>query len=240
MFSFMIGKIIKTTSLDIFKIWEGGLASHGGAIGVIISTWLLSKRVTKKHILWALDKIVIATAIAACFIRVGNLMNSEIIGAKSDSESAFFFQYEAEKSIGRYFDVEESNVNIEPSDRIIEVAAITHPLAKMTIQVSLDTLDSKRYYEHFELSNRGNIKNANDHFFTINSNPEIITSNGGSTIISTIGIIPRIPTQLLESGTYFLIFILLFIGYWKWHWYKKQGFLFGLFLVVAFFCSFYY
>ena len=151
-------KDYKDNLIDIFKIWEGGLASHGGAIGVIISTWLLSKRVTKKHILWALDKIVIATAIAACFIRVGNLMNSEIIGAKSDSESAFFFQYEAEKSIGRYFDVEESNVNIEPSDRIIEVAAITHPLAKMTIQVSLDTLDSKRYYEHFELSNRDNIK----------------------------------------------------------------------------------
>ena len=227
-------KDYKDNLLDIFKIWEGGLASHGGAIGVIISTWLLSKRVTKKNILWALDKIVIATAIAACFIRVGNLMNSEIIGAKSEADSAFFFQYEAEKSIGRYFDVEESNVNIEPSDRIIEVATITHPLAKMTIQVSLDTLDSKRYYEHFELSNRDNIKNANDHFFTINSNPEIITSNGGSTIISTIGIIPRIPTQLLESGTYFLIFILLFIGYWKWHWYKRQGLLFGMFLTLLF------
>ncbi len=100
--------------------------------------------------------------------------------------------------------------------------------------MSLDTINSNRYYEHFELSNRGNIKNANDHFFTINSNPEIINSNGGSTIISTIGIIPRIPTQLLESGTYFLIFILLFIGYWKWQWYKKQGLLFGMFLTLLF------
>ena len=227
-------KDYKDNLLDIFKIWEGGLASHGGTIGVIVSTWLLSKRVTKKNILWALDKIVIAAAIAACFIRVGNLMNSEIIGAKSESESAFFFQYEAEKSIGRYFDVEESDVNIEPSNRMIEIDDFTHPLAKITIQVPLDTVISKRYYDHFELSNDDNIKKANDHFFTIKSNPEIITSNGGTTIISTIGIIPRIPTQLIESGAYFLIFILLFIGYWKLLWYKKQGLLFGMFLVLLF------
>ena len=224
----------KDNLLDIFKIWEGGLASHGGAIGVIISTWLLSKRVTKKNILWALDKIVIATAIAACFIRVGNLMNSEIIGGKSESESAFFFQYEAEKSIGRYFDVEESNVKVEPTNRTIELDGNTHPLAKVTIQVSLDTINLKRYYEHFELSNLGNMNNANDHFFTINSNSEITTTNDGSAIVSTIGIIPRIPTQLIESAAYFIIFILLFIGYWKWQWYKKQGLLFGLFLVLLF------
>lgn len=224
----------KDNLLDIFKIWEGGLASHGGAIGVIISTWLLSKRVTKKNILWALDKIVIATAIAACFIRVGNLMNSEIIGGKSESESAFFFQYEAEKSVGRYFDVEESNVKVEPTNRTIELDGNTHPLAKVTIQVSLDTINLKRYYEHFELSNLGNMNNANDHFFTINSNSEITKTNDGSAIVSTIGIIPRIPTQLIESAAYFIIFILLFIGYWKWQWYKKQGLLFGLFLVLLF------
>jgi len=224
----------KDNLIDIFKIWEGGLASHGGVIGVIISTWLLSKRVTKKNILWALDKIVVAAAIAACFIRIGNLMNSEIIGAKSDSESAFFFQYEAEKSIGRYFDVEESEVNIDPTDLVFEADGTAQPLAKMTIKVSLDALNSARYYEHFELSNSGNIKNADDHFFTINSNPEIIKSNAGSTIVSTIGIIPRIPTQLIESGSYFLIFILLFFGYWKWHWYKKQGLLFGIFLTLLF------
>ena len=58
--------------------------------------------------------------------------------------------------------------------------------------------------------------------------------NAGSTIVSTIGIIPRIPTQLIESGSYFLIFILLFFGYWKWHWYKKQGLLFGIFLTLLF------
>jgi len=225
----------KDNLIDIFKIWEGGLASHGGAIGVIISTWLLSKRVTKKNILWALDKIVIATAIAACFIRIGNLMNSEIIGAKSESDSAFFFQYEAEKSIGRYFDVEESGVQVEPSERIIEVEGFTYPLAKVTIQLPAELIGNEAsYYERFEVTNVENFNDANDHFFTVKSDPEIISGHGTSTIISTIGIIPRIPTQLLESGTYFLIFILLMFGYWKWEWYKKQGLLFGIFLSLLF------
>lgn len=228
-------KDYKDNLLDIFKIWEGGLASHGGTIGVIISTWLLSKRVTKKNILWSLDKIVIATAIAACFIRIGNLMNSEIIGAKSESESAFFFQYEAEKTVGWYFNVEEEDVKIEPSERVIEVDGCNYPLAKVSIAVPVELIGNEQgYYDGFESRNKENYKNADDHFFTVSSTPEIVSNQSGTSIVSTIGIIPRIPTQLIESGSYFLIFILLFIGYWKWHWYKRQGLLFGMFFVLLF------
>lgn len=64
---------------EIPMVWKGGLASHGGAIAIIISLWLFSKYVSKKSILWILDKVVVPTALAACFIRLGNLMNSEIL-----------------------------------------------------------------------------------------------------------------------------------------------------------------
>ncbi len=66
--------------IDILKIWEGGLASHGGAIGILIAIWLFSRRVTKKSMLWTLDKVVVPTALAGSLIRLGNLINSEIIG----------------------------------------------------------------------------------------------------------------------------------------------------------------
>jgi len=66
--------------LDIFKVWEGGLASHGGAIVIAVSLWWFSKKVVQKPYLWILDRIVAPTAIAACFIRLGNLVNSEIVG----------------------------------------------------------------------------------------------------------------------------------------------------------------
>lgn len=60
-----------------------GLASHGGTIGLII-TLLLYVRKTKLNLWTVLDNIAIATPITACFIRLGNLMNSEIIGKVTD------------------------------------------------------------------------------------------------------------------------------------------------------------
>lgn len=73
-------------------IWKGGLASHGGAMGIILALWIFSRRVSKKSILWILDKVVVPTALAGCFIRLGNLMNSEIIGKEAgDLAWAFIF-----------------------------------------------------------------------------------------------------------------------------------------------------
>ena len=66
--------------IEIFKIWEGGLASHGGAIGIIIAMLIYSKKVTHKNPLWAFDRLVIPTALVGALIRMGNLMNHEIYG----------------------------------------------------------------------------------------------------------------------------------------------------------------
>ena len=79
--------------LDILKVWEGGLASHGGAIAILIALYMYSKRVTHKPMIWILDRIVVAVAIAGCFIRLGNLMNSEIVGHVTNVPWAFKFPY---------------------------------------------------------------------------------------------------------------------------------------------------
>jgi len=76
---------------DIIKIWEGGLASHGGAIGIILAIWFYSKNVTKRNILWTLDRLVIPTAFVAILIRTGNLMNHEIYGVPTDLPWGFRF-----------------------------------------------------------------------------------------------------------------------------------------------------
>ncbi len=68
-----------------------GLASHGGTIGVIIALWLYVRK-TKLNIFTVLDAIAVATPITACFIRLGNLMNSEIIGKATDLPWAFIFE----------------------------------------------------------------------------------------------------------------------------------------------------
>lgn len=64
----------------IIAFWEGGLASHGGTIGIIIAIWIYSRVVTKRPMLWTLDRLCVAVAFVACLIRLGNLFNSEIFG----------------------------------------------------------------------------------------------------------------------------------------------------------------
>ena len=61
-----------------------GLASHGAAIGMIISMYIYNKKILKKSVLWILDRVVIASALGAIFIRLGNFFNSEMIGKPTE------------------------------------------------------------------------------------------------------------------------------------------------------------
>jgi len=79
--------------LNILKVYEGGLASHGGAIG-IITGMLLYCRKTKESWLWLFDRLAIVVPLASMCIRIGNLINSEIIGRVTDVPWAFIFTQE--------------------------------------------------------------------------------------------------------------------------------------------------
>ncbi len=68
-----------------------GLASHGGTLGLMIALWLFVRK-TGQRLLTVLDNIAIVTPICACAIRMGNLMNSEIIGRPTDVPWAFVFE----------------------------------------------------------------------------------------------------------------------------------------------------
>lgn len=76
---------------EIFKIWEGGLASHGGTIAIIIAIFIYSKYVTKKSVLWTFDRLVIPVALVGALIRLGNLFNHEIYGHATDMPWGFRF-----------------------------------------------------------------------------------------------------------------------------------------------------
>lgn len=68
-----------------------GLASHGAAIAVIVAMFIYSKKVIQKPVLWILDRVVIATASGAVFVRIGNFINSEIIGKATDTDFGVVF-----------------------------------------------------------------------------------------------------------------------------------------------------
>ncbi len=76
---------------DIIKIWEGGLASHGGTIGIIIAVFIFSHFVTHRSPLWTFDRLVIPIPFVGALIRLGNLMNHEIYGGATDLPWGFRF-----------------------------------------------------------------------------------------------------------------------------------------------------
>ncbi len=79
-----------THPLKIFAVWEGGLASHGAGIGIIV-TLIIFSIVKKRPFLWVIDRIVIIVALAGFLIRMGNLMNSEIFGNTTTIPWGFIF-----------------------------------------------------------------------------------------------------------------------------------------------------
>ena len=81
---------------EIIKVWNGGLASHGGTIAIILAVFIFSWIVTKKPASWTFDKLVIAIALVGGLIRLGNLMNSEIYGGATSLPWGFIFLREGE------------------------------------------------------------------------------------------------------------------------------------------------
>ncbi len=76
---------------DILKVGEGGLASHGGTLAIILAVILYSVFTIKKSPIWTFDRLVIPVALVGGMIRIGNLMNSEIFGTATDLPWGFMF-----------------------------------------------------------------------------------------------------------------------------------------------------
>lgn len=88
--------------IEILFIWQGGLASHGAAIGILTGLWLYTRNVSKNSYLWAVDRVVIVAALTGAFIRIGNLFNSEIYGKPTEVAWAFIFPLSDPEKLPRH------------------------------------------------------------------------------------------------------------------------------------------
>ena len=134
--------------IEIFMIQKGGLASHGAAIGIltgiyIYSNYLIKIAFSKPHFvfkrrkregqnfLWVVDRIVIVVALGGCFIRIGNFMNSEIIGKPTDATVGVLF---ARDIIDRF----EFDNNIEKAEVIKGKEETGENETKYPIEIKID------------------------------------------------------------------------------------------------------
>ena len=79
-----------------------GLASHGAAIGMIVSMYIYNKKILNKSVLWILDRVVIPCALGAIFIRIGNFFNSEMIGKPASEDLPWAIIFKDMDSIPRH------------------------------------------------------------------------------------------------------------------------------------------
>ena len=89
--TFTYGNYYLSHPWELLYIWRGGLASHGGAIGILTAMYFYNKNVSKKGIVWIFDRLLIGVAICGASIRLGNLMNSEIYGNPTTLPWGFIF-----------------------------------------------------------------------------------------------------------------------------------------------------
>ncbi|HIP36266.1 MAG TPA: prolipoprotein diacylglyceryl transferase [Crocinitomix sp.] len=136
--------------IEILYIWQGGLASHGGAIGIIIAAYILSKKVTKKSILWIVDRIAVPTSFAGGLIRLGNLFNSEIVGKETTSSIGFKF---IRHDIPVNWAVEQtgkSSVN-DAYDAIVNNPAFADVLVSVPVRYPTQLIEAVAYFIIFIL-----------------------------------------------------------------------------------------
>lgn len=109
-----------------------GLASHGAAIAIIITMFYIQKRVIKRSFLWILDRIVIPVSLGAIFIRLGNFMNSEIVGTQTNSSLGIKFlrdKYSANEAmqLTQMSTPNEAYKAIETNPQFAELLANVYP-----------------------------------------------------------------------------------------------------------------
>ncbi len=222
--------------LDILKVWEGGLASHGAAIAIIIAIYFYSKKVLQKPMLYMLDRVVITVALAACLIRLGNFANSEIYGEVANSSWQTVFAHPARDRLMSAYDKFLDQVTVSPKDEEMVTDSIVYPLYDMHLSFSSETENKEMAQRLASLHFKPYLNDLSPEdrtMFITNSQLQWQGENSLQATVEAAGI-PRRPTQLYEAFAYLMIFFLLMRVFQNQSLAQRQGLIFGLFLILVF------
>lgn len=222
---------------EIIKVWEGGLASHGAAIAIVIAIIIYTRRVLKKHYLWMLDRLVITVALAACLIRLGNFANSEIYGAPANSSIETVFTQPVRDRLMAVYGKFLSGVDFQATGQKEVSDSLIHPIYRVQLNFNENLQDQQLaqrlvnermapYLRQLDADDRNLI-------FLPDQELQWDPDHKGRAVAKALGV-PRWPTQLFEAGAYLLIFFILARLLLISDFARRQGLLFGLFLTLVF------
>jgi phosphatidylglycerol---prolipoprotein diacylglyceryl transferase len=219
-----------------------GLASHGAAIGIIAGILLFARK-TKSSFLWTMDMIVMVTALAGCFIRLGNLMNSEIYGNPTKSTHGFVFTHDLTRLLTEKYPGTVDYVDYEKIKEVPVSPAKSVPV-QMNVHFNRKIRDEKSVNEFGKVFLPADLRRYN---FDNNILPpgtdsvsfDISQKNKLFVLSARIDAVPRYPTQIYEAMSYLFIFFLLLLIYYKLDIRLREGFIFGMFLFLVFSARFF-
>ena len=216
-----------------------GLASHGGAIGILFALWLYSrKKKANQNYMQVLDRIVILVALTAALIRIGNYFNSEILGKPTSFPTGIVFANQAKNTL--------LGDRTKASNPIEAVTIKRNPNAPDTIpgKIPIQILilfrpglpeEQAQYYINSEIQERlfyspESVQSPNG----LGLNFQTIRDPQNNQVMARIDIngTRRHPAQLYESFSSALLFVLLFAIWNKYKINLPEGRIFGLFMII--------
>ncbi len=230
--------------LDILKVWEGGLASHGAAAGILTGIYLYSKKKAGQSYLWVVDRVVIIVALAGSFIRMGNFINSEIVGLPTEGQNGVVFARALEEAV----ESDQYIISAEAAkpDKVVDTTDMKTPVA-LTIEFdqNIGKEEAEGYLQRrlpgilssLSLRTVPHIKYDQSEVPSYQMVPT--AGRGLSTKVMVEGI-ARHPAQLYESISSFLLFILLLFLWSRKKAATPEGLIFSIFLIVLFGLRFFY
>ena len=222
---------------EILKVWEGGLASHGAVVAIIIAIIIYSRKVLKRPTLWMLDRLVITIALAGALIRLGNWFNSEIYGAVENSAMETVFTNPVrERVMARYNDI--ASIDFKQSNESVITDSIIYPVYDMKVQFDNTRPLNKDQAEEIlkeDMRRYLNSFNKEEKNILVEPDARVIwdEQEQNKAHVDVIGV-PRNPTQVYEAVGYFLIFLILYRVFLNANAAQRNGFIFGLFLILIF------
>ena len=181
--------------IDILKVWEGGLASHGAAFGILFALWLYTKYDIRVKFLWLIkgfigipiggsaknvtrpnqnylqvvDRIVIVVALTGCLIRMGNFMNSEIYGLPTKSNYGVLFVKNVEQVlVSDTSPIEELKITKEENDPLSKDGYVPIKL-NLKFKNQPEILNEESLTKYLE----GHFKNIVDNYSYVNEHVKL-------------------------------------------------------------------
>jgi phosphatidylglycerol---prolipoprotein diacylglyceryl transferase len=240
--------------IQILNIRGGGLASHGAAISVLLGIYIFVNYLIRIHkgkfeakkrkrpgqsYLWVVDKVVIVTAFIGVLIRIGNFMNSEIVGKPTETpEYGVVFGHWLEEAIVRNSQGQILSAEASADESGRWSNRFDAPVSlDLEFRKGIDTAAAAAFIRR-DITQMVWRQSQGEAFFR-DPGPDplpysIQQRSGVVTARVVVDGVPRHPTQLYEASSYLLIFFLLF-GIWYRHKGRTpEGLLFGIFLVTLF------